>query len=162
MCNLGTDCSDCGVRTFATCLPAMGAACLQQMLGDGHCDEGCNSVHCAHDADDCGANHQIWASKLAQTQSHLAETPPGGVLPLRLHVHIFPITIIIDEATGTTLAKMRIEFNLLWRDERLLDRSTNPALDVWAKSLSLDANQVQRGLSLVGKALGSEKGPLPM
>ena len=55
-CLIGTDCDDCGVRTFATCLPTLSGACIQLMLGNGVCDEGCNSVHCSHDADDCNSN----------------------------------------------------------------------------------------------------------
>lgn len=61
ICEPGTDCSDCGVREFAS--PVRGApeacyklalsagtnACLQSMLDNGVCDAGCNTVACGFD-----------------------------------------------------------------------------------------------------------------
>ena len=61
ICQPGTDCSDCGVREFAS--PLYGApvacyrqalaagthACLQSMLGNGVCDAGCNTADCGFD-----------------------------------------------------------------------------------------------------------------
>ena len=61
ICQPGTDCSDCGVREFAS--PLLGApvacyrqalaagthACLQSMLGNGVCDAGCNTADCGFD-----------------------------------------------------------------------------------------------------------------
>lgn len=60
---------------------------------------------------------------------------------MRLRVKIKPITVMIDRDTGATYARMRLQMGMLWQDKRLLDRAANPALDVWARYLSLSTHQ---------------------
>jgi hypothetical protein len=59
-CQLGSDCSDCGVRIFCVDCPEACQAkaiedpaggCMQSMWGDSICDPNCNNLACNHD--DC-------------------------------------------------------------------------------------------------------------
>ena len=82
-----------------------------------------------------------WEAKLARTSTHTSEVPPGGPMPLQLVVSLQSTTVMIDRDTGVTYARIPMQLEMRWRDARLLDRATNPALDVWARYLSLDTLQ---------------------
>eukprot|EP00966_Prymnesium_polylepis_P000483 11294-Prymnesium_polylepis.1 len=123
---------------------------MESMLGDGHCDAGCNIVACQHDGNDCNAGHTSWLEKLKRTQASMASAPLHSKdtdVPLTLRLKLHPITVIIDDETGGTYARQVVDFDASWSDPRLFDIERNPALDVWATLVSLSTSQAKDALA---------------
>ena len=112
---------------------------MQSMLGDGLCDEGCNIAACDHDHGDCYATHPSWVEKLRSTKEFMSFPPQDSTLQLKLK--LYPMTVLIDSDTGETYTKIRLEIESHWLDSRLFEVKANPALDVWARLVSLAASQ---------------------
>ena len=134
ICEPGTDCSDCGVREFAS--PARGApeacynlalsagtndACLQSMLGNGVCDARCNTAACGFDGfdsaklpvafGDCGRAKIEETCVRAMYDSSRDYTSPPAQVNVSMDFDRFDLSVGLD---GLLQLGFRLEVSMQW------------------------------------------------
>ena len=106
-CATGTDCDDCGVRTFCVDCPEacmennvhlddMSLACMTDQWNDGHCDATCNDIACGYN--DCSQT-QIQLACLALLQAATTDytTPPLAYGDRVAHQpNLVPVELLIN------------------------------------------------------------------
>ena len=102
ICEPGTDCSDCGVREFASplfgvpdacyqrALSGVADACLQSMLDNGVCDAGCNTADCGFDGFDRATGHfgDCGRAKIEESCVHAMEDSSRDYTSLPAQVNV--------------------------------------------------------------------------
>ena len=163
LCEPGTDCTDCNVRTYAS--PIFGApvacyeralrdgasACLQSMLGNDVCDAGCNTVDCDFDGfnvtsgsfGECGRSKVEEACVREMHSSVLDYTH----LPAQLAVSMdFGRFDLFAGPSGLLMLGFRLDVSLQWTSELLHGTECGAALP---HLLSVAKNEISSRASLI-------------
>ena len=167
LCPVGSDCEDCGARTFcqpgsecptecyAKGLAALAApggrhsVCLRGMPANGRCDTGCNDLACGYDGGDCSIGQIIDACieavnrRAATVASHA--TPPATTVAVALRLQLGRLTIKARCASagdtgcqeGAVVASTQATLTTQWSDRRLF---SNECLGALTDMMSLDAS----------------------
>ena len=135
-CTLGTDCSDCGVRQYASC----SQSCFEHQLGNGVCDEGCNVYECGHDRKDCSkaAIQSTCSERLANKLM-----PRDPAVPVEVNITVQSLRLVYDQEAGRASAVAKVAQAYAWDDLRLRRPDTNVCLEVVGGMLSATYDQLQ-------------------
>ena len=165
VCATGTDCADCGPRIL--CVPGVECPtecfersrqrptpCLRGFIGNGQCDDGCNSRACGNDGGDCsdaqiaercvralpmetgaaaGAAEAPTAATTPAAASGRQHAPPAvalrldGISRLRLRARCGDGDGAGCENGVMTVSSI-VRLSLQWRDSRLFESECFPAL----------------------------------
>ena len=107
LCSTGSDCADCGVRTFCVDCPAecqannldlhdSSLACMTDQWDNGVCDSTCNNIACGYN--DCSQT-QIQVACLADLQASTTDytTPPLAYVDrVARQANLVPVELLLN------------------------------------------------------------------
>ena len=165
LCEAGTDCADCGVRTFCTTCPTacMAAnrqgsqACLESAYKNGLCDAACNNVACGYDGGDCTTSQiQTTCEKAVEEMGVDYQPPPlcvsggasggcsGTKVPLDLQLQLEQLRLQLNSELNEMVMSFEFEYITRWQDSRLF---THPCTGVLSSTLSMSKAQGKSDLT---------------
>jgi hypothetical protein len=127
VCDVGTDCEDCGIRDYCYECPAAcqernaqtpEQACMQSMWNDGACDTNCANAECGFN--DC-SRAQIATACMATQAAAGLDYASAPLVPPRASValRISEPNLRVDPDLNTMLYALGVEATLEWDDARL-------------------------------------------
>jgi len=144
LCEVGTDCVDCGLRSYCTSCPSECSAkaeCLEFMYKDTTCWPQCNNAECGQSA--CTTEQAVsecLKNQIAQGIDYISKPGSSGTGSDPLVTGSFTLgefRISVDKVKG---AGVQIEFiltySLTWNDTRLLTSPCRKVLDTMLSSVA--------------------------
>ena len=161
ICTLGTDCDDCGVRIYCvSCSPECqlhnnnypwtragetGSPCLEEMYGNGRCDQACNSDRCGYDGGDCSIEEK--AANCLEYRQQIGEDfsgPPVENYPLTMDIRLHPRIAQTDTyAGGRMVFEFELTYTIQYSDPRLRSSACGGAIVASNSILSATKNEIK-------------------
>ena len=140
-CEVGTDCSDCGLRSYCFSCPqechdeavAFGNAdqsCLEYMWLQDGCYSQCNTAACGHHhcTDEAAIQNCLRIERISGEDfiTSPAESPEVGIHPFKFG----QLKLLVEgDKSNSVLADFVLKYTLTWNDPRLLTSACRAVLD---------------------------------